>query len=151
MKHYCCYIFFIFVLLVCNSSLSLSQEVNLEGIWTLEKCEIQKDSAGIKLKVDYQPTDGNITQWFVFTELTLGKEKSCLVVLNDDKIAGEYKQTDTGLVLDFSLMVPDYNYSLTDENTLVLKRRQYYYYANNTEYFVDIEMFYAKKTEQDEN
>ena len=144
MKHCFLYILFIFVLLVCNSSLSLCQEVSLEGVWKLEKCEIQKDSAGITSKVDYQPTDGSIPQWFVFTELTLGKEKSCLTILNKDEIAGEYKQTDTGLVLDFVLMIPEYNYSLINNNTLVLKRRQYHYYYDNTEYLVDIEMFYTK-------
>ena len=150
MKHCFLYILFIFVLLVCNSSPSFCQEVSLEGIWVLEKCEIQKDSNGVRSKVDYQPADGDIPKWYVFTELIFGKEKSCFIVLNEHEIVGKYKQTDTGLILDFIIMIPDYNYSLNN-NTLVLKRRHNYFDDNNTESLIDIEMSYVKKTEQDEN
>ena len=121
----------------------------LEGIWILEKCEIQKDSTGIISKIDYQLTDGDIPQWYVFSELIFGKEKSCSIKLGEDEIVGEYKQTDDKLILDFVIMIPDYSYSLKN-NVLVLKRR-YHFQERNTEYFVDIEMSYSKKTEQDGN
>ena len=150
MKNCFFYTLFIFALLVCNSSLSLCQEVSLEGIWTLERCEIKKDSAGVKSKLDYQVTDGDIPRWYVFTELTFGKEKSCSIILGVDIITGEYKQTDDKLILDFIAMIPDYNYSLKNNNTLVLKRK-HYFQESDTEYFVDIEMFYSKKNGQDEN
>ena len=135
-----------FLLLAFSAVDTQAQSVNsgLEGTWKLEKCEIQKDSAGIKSKVNYLPTDENISRWYVFTELTFGKDKSCLTVINNDEITGEYKHTDTGLVLDIIIMVSEYSYSLTDDNTLVLKRRQHYYHHDNTGYFEDIEITYAK-------
>jgi len=129
-----------------NSSPTLCQEANLEGIWTLEKCEIQKELNGVRAKVDYQPADGNIPNWYIFTELTFGKEKTCSIVLNKNEIVGKYKQTDTELILDFIIMIPDYNYSL-DNNTLVLKRRHYHYDYDNAETLIEIEMSYVKKAE----
>ena len=126
------------------------QEFSLEGRWTLEKCEIQKDSAGVKSKVDYQPTDGDIPRWCVFTELTFGKEKSCSIMLDENEITGEYNQTDDKLILDFIIMITEYNYSLRNNNILLLKRR-HRFQELDTEYFVDIEMSYSIKTEQNEN
>ena len=125
------------------------QDLSLEGgIWVLEKCEIQKDSKGVMSKVDYQLTDGDIPQWYVFTELKFGKEKSCSIKLGEDEIVGKYKQTGDKLILDFIIMIPDYNYSLNN-NTLVLKRR-HHFQESDIECFVDIEMFYSIKTGQDE-
>jgi hypothetical protein len=141
----------LFSIFFANAFSAYGQDLNLEeGIWVLEKCEIQKDSAGTKLKVDYQLTDGNIPQWYIFTELTFGKEKSCSIKLGEDVIAGKYMQKGDILSLDFVLMIPDYSYSFINNNTLVLKRR-HRFQEIDAEYFVDIEMSYSLKTEQDED
>ena len=141
----------LFSMLFVTAFSAYGQDLSLEeGVWVLEKCEIQKDSAGVKLKVDYRSTDGNIPQWYVFTELTFGKEKSCSIKLGEDVIVGKYKQTGDKLILDFIIMIPDYNYSLRNNNTLVLKRR-HRFQEIDAEYFVDIEMSYSLKTEQDED
>ena len=118
-----------------------------EGVWSLEQCEIKKDSAGVVSMVDYQLKEGNIPKWDIYTELTLGSDESCSIVLNNTILKGKYSLPEEGvLVLDFILMLPKYHYSLINNTTLALSLRRYLYDEKGQgTNFVDIKLFYSKK------
>lgn len=120
--------------------------------WTLEKCEIRKDSAGRVSDVDYRLSEGNIPRWYVFTTLTFDEKKTCHTVLNGDTLTGNYSVTngDT-LRLDFIIMLPEYRYVLKGDTALELTRRHYLYNVDYPERgFLDIKLYYSlqKNSEQ---
>ena len=131
----------------------LAQTPALKGTWELEKGEIRQDSAGVISMIDYQLKDGNIPRWDIYTEFTLGEEKSCSIKLNDRVETGEYSLADDSiLILDLILLIPRYHYSLISDTTLVLTRRHYLFDEDGPgKNFLEIKLSYSKKIEKDEN
>ena len=128
-----------------------SEKDLFEGTWTLERCEIRKDSVGRKSDINYLLKDGNITWWYIFTEFSFSEEKNCFTIMNNDTIRGKYSvQDDNVLILDFIIMLPDYHYTFIDDSTLLLSRRHYLYNASRPERgFLDISMYFTKKEENE--
>jgi hypothetical protein len=133
------------VFLLLAASAAQAQTALPTGEWTLEKCEIRKDSAGRISDVDYRLSEENISRWYIFTTLTFDGKETCHTVLNGDTLTGNYSVTngDT-LKLDFIIMLPEYRYTLKGDTALELTRRHYLYNVDYPERgFLDIKLYYS--------
>jgi len=141
-----------FLVVSMGCLLAVEQNTSLTGTWKLEKCILQKDSAGVVSMIDYRPSDGNIPRWYIYTELTIGEDQSCSIRLSNNIEKGKYRIEGDTLILDLIIVIPVYQYAFENDSTLILKRRHYLYNKSRPERgFIDIGMYYTNKSKENEN